>query len=93
MAAPLGKVQTAVGNDPRCQTGAYITNGTGLYEVIGTSCTPGVMGMTVVYVELENCFTLTSILVLPSKVREGFVLVRAAPVAYCPDSPDQIPEA
>jgi hypothetical protein len=71
--------------DARMQAGAYVTDGTDLYEVTGTQRGPGVMGVSTVRIMVENCRTLRSLEFLPDKIRYSFELVKAAPACNCPD--------
>jgi hypothetical protein len=81
---------TTVEPDPRMQMGAYITDGLDLYEVTGMQRGPGVMGLSTVRIMLENCRNLRCLEFLPDKIRSAFDLVRAAPIARCPDAVDEI---
>ena len=76
--------------DPRLQTGAYITDGTDLYEVLGIQRGPGPMGIRTVRVLVENCRNLRGLEFVPEKVRATFNLVRHPPAPACPDLIDDI---
>jgi hypothetical protein len=77
--------------DPRMQLGAYITDRIDLYEVTGMQRGPGVIGISTVRITVENCRNLRSFEFLPDKIRTAFDLVRAAPLAACPDMVEEIP--
>lgn len=76
--------------DPRLQTGAYITDGTDLYEVLGVQRGPGAMGIRTVRVLVENCRNLRGLEFLPEKIRTTFNLVRHPPAPACPDVMEEI---
>jgi hypothetical protein len=78
------------GLDPRLQRGAYVTDGINLYEVTAITRGPGVMGLTTVRVEIENCCSFVRIELLPEKIQRSFSLVRPGPGADCPDLVDDI---
>ena len=77
-------------SDPRMAVGAYITDGIDLYEVTGLMRGPGVMGMSTVRIEVENCRKLGRLEFLPDKNRTAFELVKAAPAAEVPDDVEHI---
>lgn len=72
-------------HDPRLQHGAYITDGTDLYEVVGLQVRPGVAGIRTPRIIVENCRNLRGLEFLPEKIRQTFNLVRYAPAGRCPD--------
>jgi hypothetical protein len=72
-------------HDPRLQTGAYITDGADLFEVIGLQRGPGVMGIRTVRILVENCRNFRGLEFLPEKIQETFELVRHPPVPAVPD--------
>lgn len=76
--------------DPRFQTGAYITDGTDLYEVLGLEVRPSVAGIRVPRIVVEDCRSSDDLELLPDCVRATFDLVRAAPAAGCPDHVEEI---
>ncbi len=76
--------------DPRLQTGAYITDGLDLYEVLGLLRGPGVMGIRTVRVLIENCHDLHCLEYLADEIEIEFDLVRPAPVPAVPDLVDEI---
>jgi hypothetical protein len=76
--------------DPRLQTGAYITDGVDLYEVLGLQRGPGVMGMRTVRILVENCRNSRGLEFLPEKIHATFELVRPAPHPMVPDLVDDI---
>jgi hypothetical protein len=76
--------------DERLQRGAYLTDEINLYEVTAIRRGPGVMGLTTVRVEIENCRSFTRIELLPDKIQRSFSLVRGAPVGVCPDVVEDI---
>jgi hypothetical protein len=76
--------------DPRLQTGAYITDGSDLFEVIGLQRGPGVMGMRTVRILVENCRNFRELEFLPDKIQAAFALVRSAPHPAVPDVVDAI---
>lgn len=76
--------------DPRFQKGAYITDGTDLYEVLGLQIRPGVAGIRVPRIVVENCRNARGLEFLPDKIRACFDLVRAAPAPRCPDVVEEI---
>ena len=65
--------------DPRLEPGAYVTDGTNLYEVAGVRSGPRVMGVAAERVVLENCRSLSRVEFLPDKIKRSFRLVRRAP--------------
>ena len=65
--------------DPRLEPGAYVTDGTNLYEVAGVRSGAKVMGVAAVRVVLENCRSLSRVEFLPDKIKRSFRLVRGAP--------------
>ncbi len=77
--------------DPRLQTGAYITDGVDLFEVIGLQRGPGVMGIRTVRILVENCRNFRALEFLPEKIDGAFRLVRHPPRPAVPDSVEQIP--
>ena len=77
-------------SDARLSVGAYITNGSGLYEVVGIDrTTTGYMGGAY-RIEVENCRNLARIQLEPQKIRDDFALVKAAPAAVVPDDVEHI---
>jgi hypothetical protein len=76
--------------DPRLQQGAYITDGTDLYEVLAIRRGPGALGVSAVRILVENCRNLRGREFLPDKIRRGFQLVKGAPLATCPDLVEEI---
>jgi hypothetical protein len=75
--------------DPRLQCGAYITDGTELYEVLRHR--PGGFGGGVAgAVLLENCRSLCAVQLHAARIRSACRLVRAAPDPRCPDVVEQI---
>jgi hypothetical protein len=76
--------------DPRMQQGAYITDGTDLYEVTGLQRGPGVMGLATVRILVENCRSLSDVELLPDRIRGHFRLIREAPSGICPDRVEEI---
>jgi len=76
--------------DPRLHTGAYITDGVDLFEVIGLQRGPGVMGIRTVRILVENCRNFRSLEFLPEKVQDAFQLVRHPPVPVVPDVVEEI---
>jgi hypothetical protein len=72
-------------DDPRLQQGAYITDGVELYEVRGLRRGQGVMGISMVWVMVENCRSQRHLDVLVNTIKRAFELVRLAPVPLCPD--------
>ena len=91
-ASPTAAARTpaAVRRDERLQRGAYVSDGINLYEVTAIRRGPGMMGLTTVRVEIENCRSFTRIELLPDKIQRSFSLVRRAPVGICPDLVDDI---
>lgn len=79
-----------MGDDPRLQRGAYVTDGLDLYEIVGMQRGPGVMGVSTVRVIVENCRNLRRLEFLPDKIRRSFDLVRHAPIGRCPDLVEDI---
>ncbi len=77
-------------NDPRLQTGAYITDGVDLYEVIRLQRGPGVMGMRTVRILVEDCRNFRDLEFLPEKIQAAFELVRHPPVPAVPDVFEEI---
>ena len=78
-------------HDPRLQTGAYLTDGVNLYEVLGIQRGPGVMGIRTVRILVENCRNFRCLEFLPDKIEAEFELVRRPPVPAVPDVVDEIP--
>lgn len=76
--------------DPRMQKGAYITDGTDLYEVTGLQVRPGVAGIRTPRIIVENYCSLRAGEFLPDKIRSAFNLVRPAPAGNCPDTVREI---
>jgi hypothetical protein len=76
--------------DPRLETGAYITDGVDLFEVIGLQRGPGVMGMRTVRILVENCRDLRGLEFLPEKIQAAFSLVRHPPLPAVPDAVEEI---
>lgn len=76
--------------DDRLERGAYVSDGINLYEVTAIRRGPGMMGLTTVRVEIENCRSFTRIELLPEKIQRSFSLVRRAPVGVCPDLVEDI---
>lgn len=75
--------------DPRLEAGAYVTDGTELYEVIQHR--PGGSGGGVAgSVLVENCRTLCAVQLLAMRIRSACRLVRSAPDPRCPDVLDDI---
>jgi hypothetical protein len=72
-------------HDPKLLTGAYITDGTDLFEVCGVQRGPGTMGVSTVRIVVENCRNFRRLEFFPEKIRKTFDLVRDAPAARCPD--------
>ena len=70
---------------PVCSVAPTLTDGINLYEIIAIRRGPGMMELTTVRVEIENCRSFTRIELLPEKIQQSFSLVRHAPVAACPD--------
>ncbi|HLY48125.1 MAG TPA: hypothetical protein VKR21_02915 [Solirubrobacteraceae bacterium] len=62
--------------DPRFRIGAYLTDGTDLFEVMGLSRGRGQIGSVARRVILEDCYTLRKVEFLLDKVRRRFRLVR-----------------
>ena len=88
VASPASGLPTVArtAGDARLQRGAYVTDGTNLYEITAIRRGPGMMELTTVRVEIENrCRTFTRIELLPEEDPASFSLVRHAPVAACPD--------
>jgi hypothetical protein len=85
-----GYGRRVIEHDPRLQMGAYITDGTELYEVIGHQRGPGVMGLRTVRILVENCRNFRGLEFLPEKIRATFNLVRQPPSAWCPDRFEEI---
>lgn len=79
-----------IDHDPRLQSGAYVTDETGLYEVIGSRVTPGLIGINVLSIVVEDCWELQEVEIDLATMRSTFTLVRRAPVARCPDLVDEI---
>jgi hypothetical protein len=79
-----------IDQDPRLEKGAYITDGIDLYEVLGLQIRPGVAGIRVPRIVVENCRNLRGFEFLPDKVRSSFELVRRAPAPRCPDRVEEI---
>ncbi len=77
-------------HDPRLQTGAYITDGIDLFEVIGVQRGPGVMGVRTVRILVENCRNFRALEFLPDKIEAAFRLVRHPPHPAVPDLVDEI---
>jgi hypothetical protein len=77
-------------SDPRLATGAYITDGIDLYEVVGVQRGPGVMGVRTVRILVENCRNFRGLEFLPQKIRATFNLVRQPPHPRCPDVVEEI---
>jgi hypothetical protein len=77
-------------DDPRLETGAYITDGTDLYEVIGLQRGPGVMGVRTVRIVVQNCRNFRCLEFLPEKIRATFRLVRPGPHPSVPDLVEEI---
>lgn len=75
--------------DPRLQQGAYITDGTDLYEVIGERRIQ--MSVRTVRIVVENCRNFRGGEFLPESISNTFNLVRRPPEARCPDRVDEIP--
>ena len=65
--------------DPRLEPGAYLTDGTNLYEVADVRRGTRVMGVATVRIVLENCRSMSRVEFLPEKVKRSFRLVRRAP--------------
>ena len=76
--------------DPRLETGAYITDGSQLYEVLGLQRGPGVMGVRTVRIVVENCRNFRVLEFLPDKIDAAFELVRHPPVPAVPDVFEEI---
>jgi hypothetical protein len=76
--------------DPRLQTGAYITDGAELYEVVRRRAGTHSAGFPMGCVLVENCRTLNGAALLAQRIRSAFRLVRAAPDPRCPDLADDI---
>ena len=72
-------VAVELDTDPRLEPGAYVTDGSNLYEVAGVRSGPRVMGVAAVRVVLENCRSLSRVEFLPDKIKRSFRLVRRAP--------------
>lgn len=89
MASPLGNIPS-IPADPRLAVGAYITEGTALYEVTGIVKAQPFMGTVAYRVEVENCRNGARIEIQATKVREAFRLVRMAPRAVVPDDVEHI---
>jgi hypothetical protein len=62
--------------DPRFQIGAYLTDGTDLFEVMGLRRGRGQIGSVAMRLILEDCYTLRRVEFLIDKVRRRFRLVR-----------------
>lgn len=90
MAEPLGNVPAVTLNDPRMKIGAYVTNGTTLYEVTAITRPTGPWAGSLYYIELENCRNETRICFTLQKIREGFELVKGAPTGDVPDDVEHI---
>ncbi|HWE08966.1 MAG TPA: hypothetical protein VG325_06410 [Solirubrobacteraceae bacterium] len=86
-----GYLRLVIEYDPRLETGAYITDGIDLYEVVGCQLGPGVMGMRTVRILVENCRNFRGLEFLPEKIRATFNLVRHPPLPRCPDLVEEIP--
>ena len=76
--------------DPRLETGAYITDGMELYEVLRRRAGVRGGGFASGCVLVENCRTLCCAEFLVPRIRAAFRLVRSAPAPCCPDLVDQI---
>jgi hypothetical protein len=85
-----GRPSAPIRGDDRLQRGAYVSDGINLYEVMAIRRGPGMMGLTTVRVEIENCRSFTRIELLPDKIQRSFSLVRRAPVGDCPDLVEDI---
>jgi hypothetical protein len=83
-------VLTLTKEDPRMQTGAYITDGISLYEVRGVQRAPGRIGHMAMRLMLEDCYSFHRVEFLVDKIRRSFTLVRPAPAASCPDMFEEI---
>jgi hypothetical protein len=57
--------------DPGLQQGAYITDGTDLYEVLGIRRGPAALGVSTVRILAENCRNLRGREFLPDKIPPG----------------------
>lgn len=79
-----------IDQDPRLEKGAYITDGTDLYEVVALERRPGVAGIRTLRVVVENCRNFRGFEFLPDRVQSTFALVRNAPVGRCPDLVEEI---
>lgn len=66
-------------DDPRLQQGAYITDGVELYEVRELQCGRALMGISMVWVLVEDCRTLVHLRFLVNTIERAFDLVRLAP--------------
>lgn len=64
--------------EPRFQIGAYLTDGSDLFEVIGVRHGRGQIGSAAMRLILEDCYTLRNVEFLLDKVRRRFRLVRPA---------------
>jgi hypothetical protein len=78
------------GDDPRLQQGAYITDGVELYEVRELQHGRAMMGISMVWVLVENCRTLLSLRFLASTIERAFDLVRHSPEADRSGLPTEI---
>jgi hypothetical protein len=86
-----GYLRLVIEHDPRLQTGAYITDGIDLYEVVGLRTRPGNMGIRTVRIVVENCRSFRGLEFLPERIRATFNLVRQPPHPRCPDVVEEIP--
>lgn len=76
--------------DPRLRTGAYITDGMELYEVMRRRNGLRGGGSAAACVLVENCRSLCCAEFLARRILSAFRLVRAAPAPQCPDLVDEI---
>jgi hypothetical protein len=65
--------------DQRLHPGAFITDGTGLYEVLELTETSGFAGAVLRRLMVEDCHTLGVMALELSVVRNRYRLVRGAP--------------
>lgn len=72
-------------HDPRLERGAYITDGSNLYEVVGERIFPGIAGIRTRRIMIENCRSLRGSELLSERIKAAFTLVRSAPASHCPD--------
>lgn len=79
-----------IDHDARLRCGAYVTDGRDLYEVIGSRVVPGLIGISVLSIVVEDCRNLQEFEIDLETLRASFRVVRPGPVARCPDRVDEI---